>query len=131
MPPDPSLTEAKVRELLRHCYDPRIPLNIVDLGLLQAVAVAVDPDAPGSGIPGVPPRHRVTVELIPADTSEEGQAQLRAQVENLLAGLPEVWQAAVTLVDEPAWTPARISADGRRQLKLDPPRFPILNNRPR
>ncbi len=118
-----------IRALLTHCYDPEIPLNLVDLGVIDEIAVVADPEAPGHGIAGVPPRHRVFVRLMPASTSEAAQAQLRAQVENLLAGHPEIWRASVELRKQPAWTPARISPEGQRQLKLMQPAFPILNNR--
>ncbi len=41
------LTESQIRDALRDCYDPEVPLNIVDLGLVYRVTLTDDPDAPG------------------------------------------------------------------------------------
>ncbi|GAC1363219.1 MAG: metal-sulfur cluster assembly factor [Acidobacteriaceae bacterium] len=113
------LTEAQVREALRDCYDPALPCNIVDLGLVIAIAVTPDPHAPGAGIPGVPPRSRVSISIILTTPSEEAHAQLVAQIENRLAGLETVSGTSVSVLSEPPWDPRRISPAGRRFLGLD------------
>jgi metal-sulfur cluster biosynthetic enzyme len=124
------LTNADIREALRACYDAshvyRKPVNIVDLGLVEEITLAADPEAPGAGIPGVPPRQVLSLTLLAPSQDEDAQAQLRAQILNRLAGIPELWRADVHFAAEPTWTPARISPEGRRLLTLD---FPILNNR--
>jgi metal-sulfur cluster biosynthetic enzyme len=123
------LTESDIREALRACYDAshvyRKPVNIVDLGLIEAIALTLDPDAPGANIPGVPPRQQLALTLLAPSADEDAQTQLRAQILNRLAGLPELWRSEVHFAAEP-WTPGRISPEGRRLLELD---FPILNNR--
>ncbi len=125
------LTEQTIRTALRDCYDPEIPLNIIDLGLVQSISLAEDYDAPGAGIPGLPPRFRVEIALIATTQDEAPQAQLTAQIANRLAGLPELSRTSIHLSDTPEWTPALITPEGRRILKLDQPVFPILNNRAR
>ncbi|HEX3967053.1 MAG TPA: iron-sulfur cluster assembly protein, partial [Edaphobacter sp.] len=50
------LTETEILAALRDCYDPVLPCNIVDLGLIRSVAITPDLEAAGSGIPGVPQR---------------------------------------------------------------------------
>ncbi len=130
MPPAPTLTEADILAALRDCYDPILPCNIVDLGLIDSVAVAPDPDAPGAGIPGVPPRHRVHIALTlstpedPANPEAATQtaAQLTAQIENRLAAFETISRTEVALVGQPPWTPNRISPAGRRLLRLDTPK---------
>ena len=69
--------------------------------------------------------------LLAAGRDEGLDAQLAAVVRNRLAGLPEVSRIAVKVAEERAWTPALITAAGRRTLGLDWPQFPILNNRVR
>lgn len=113
------LTEADILTALRDCYDPAVPCNIVDLGLVQKIVITPDPDAPGAGIPGVPQKHGITVEFILTSPTDEAAAQLRAQIENRLAGIEQVSRTSVTIVDSPAWTPANITTVGRRILGLD------------
>ena len=123
------LNEEDIRDALRACYDPAGPyrqaLNIVDLGLIERIVLAPDPDAPGAGIPGVPPRQALALTLISATADSDAQVQLEAQIANRLAGLPELSRADIRFAASTPWTPARISREGRRILNLD---FPILNN---
>jgi metal-sulfur cluster biosynthetic enzyme len=111
-----SLTEADVLTALRDCYDPEIPLNIVDLGLVHAVAIAPDPDAPGAGIPGVPFRQRVSISLVLAQIVSPEDTPLIAQIQNRLAAFETISRTEVTLLSEPAWNPGRISPEGRARL---------------
>jgi metal-sulfur cluster biosynthetic enzyme len=113
------LTESEIIAALRDCYDPELPCNIVDLGLVRAIAITSDPEAPGAGIPGVPQKHRVHIDLILTHPSEDAEAQLRAQIANRLAGLETVSQTTITIQAEPAWSPANITPAGRRILGLD------------
>jgi metal-sulfur cluster biosynthetic enzyme len=113
------LTEDDIRAALRDCYDPELPLNIVDLGLVQSIAITPDTDAPGTGIPGVPQKHLVQIDLIPTHPTEAAEAHLRAQIANRLAGLETVTQTTVTILTTPTWTPKNITPTGRRILGLD------------
>ncbi len=113
------LTEEEIRAALRDCYDPEIPCNIVDLGLLKSIAVEQDLAAPGRGIPGVPQKHLIAIALTPATSTDDAQAILKAQIANRLAGLETVSRTTVTIVPSPAWTPQSITSAGRRILGLD------------
>lgn len=113
------LTEADLLQALRDCYDPELPCNIVDLGLIHSLTITPDPEAPGAGIPGVPPRHRIALTLTPTTANEAANAQLSAQIINRLAGLQTVSHTDVTLLDDPLWSPLRITPAGRRTLGLD------------
>jgi metal-sulfur cluster biosynthetic enzyme len=118
------LTEHTIREALRDCYHPELPCNIVDLGLVYAIAVAPDPDAPGTGIPGVPPRHRIHISLTlttPEDADAPTATQLIAQVQNRLSAFETISRTEVALVWQPPWTPDRISLEGRKRLALQQP----------
>ena len=118
MPPT-LLTEETVRDALRDCYDPEVPCNIVDLGLVYNVAVELDPEVPGAGIPGVPQRHRVHVDLTLTSPGCPAHTQIVAQIENRLAAFEAISRTEVALVWQPPWTPHRISPEGRKRLGID------------
>lgn len=126
---DAQIIEAQILETLRASFDPEIPLNIVDLGLVQSISLHLDEAAPGHNIPGVPHRYRAQITLLTTSPDDALRAQLSAQILNALAGLPAISHASLTLLDTPTWSPTLISPAGRRILKLDQPQFPILNNR--
>jgi metal-sulfur cluster biosynthetic enzyme len=112
------LTESNVLEALRDCFDPTLSCNIVDLGLVRSLHIAPDPESPGAGIPGVPQKHRIHIEIALTNPTEEAAAQLAAQVRNRLAGLEEAGDTTVTVVEHP-WNPGQITPAGRRILGLD------------
>ncbi len=111
-----ALTEAEVLAALRDCYDPDIPLNIVDLGLVHSIHIARDPEAPGANIPGVPPRHRVRIALTLATLVDAEDTPLIPQIQNRLAAFETISHSEVRLFREPAWNPGRISPEGRARL---------------
>jgi metal-sulfur cluster biosynthetic enzyme len=113
------LTEDDILTALRDCYDPVLPCNIVDLGLIHSINIAPDTEAPGQNIPGVPQKHKIDITLTPTQTDEAPQAQLQSQIVNRLAGLETVSQTTITLLEEPAWTPQNITPKGRKTLGLD------------
>jgi metal-sulfur cluster biosynthetic enzyme len=113
------LTESDILLALRDCYDPVLPCNIVDLGLIRSIAVTPDLDAPGTHIPGVPQKHRIEIQLTPTQKDEAAEAHLRAQIANRLAGLETVGHTTIILLDQPAWTPLSITPAGRKILGLD------------
>lgn len=113
------LTESDILTSLRDCYDPRLPCNIVDLGLVRQIHVSPDPEAPGAGIAGVPQKHRIHIELSLTNPTEENAAQLTAQIRNRLAGLEEAGETTIVPLDQPPWNPQQITPAGRRILGLD------------
>jgi metal-sulfur cluster biosynthetic enzyme len=127
-------TEDSIREALCACFHSlpfNTPVDIVSLGLVESIALALDPDAPGAGIPGVPPRQSLSVTLVPPTPDEDANAILLAQTQNRLAGVPDLSRIDVHLIESPAWSTSRLTPEARVHLKLDPPAFPILNNRAR
>jgi metal-sulfur cluster biosynthetic enzyme len=103
---DPNLAtmtqEDLVFEVLKECFDPEIPLNIVDLGLVYDVKV--EPDA-------VNVRMSMTSPMCPSHVA------IREDVKTKLtdAGFPN---PQIELVWEPAWSPQRISEAGRKKLGI-------------
>jgi metal-sulfur cluster biosynthetic enzyme len=112
------LTESDILTALRDCYDPELPCNIIDLGLIRSITIVPDLYAPGIGIPGVPQKHLIHIDLILTHPSEAAEAQLTAQIANRLAGLETVTQTTITILPD-AWLPQSITPAGRRILGLD------------
>lgn len=104
-----SLSEESIRAALKTVFDPEIPVNIVDLGLVYSSALTSLP-AGGSKI-----------EVKMAMTAPGcGMANvLKADVEGKLSRLPGVSEVHVEVVFDPPWTPARMSAAAKLQLGLD------------
>ena len=102
---DPPLTEQQVWDQLRNCYDPEIPLNIVDLGLIYDVALE------GS---------RVDVKMTLTAPGCHLGGQIAGDVQSKLLALDQVEEANVELVWDPPWHQSMISVEGRRKLGLDP-----------
>jgi len=117
--PAPPLSESAIRAALRDCYDPELPCNIVDLGLVYGVSLAPDPDAPSAGIPGVPTRHRIHIRMTLTTPGCPAHAQIVAQIQNRLSAFESVSHTEVNLVWQPAWTPERITPEGRKLLGID------------
>src|SRR5215207_1672822 len=104
-----TFSEQAVWDALKTCFDPEIPVNIVDLGLIydlaiertpaggQAIDVKMTLTAPGCGMGPV----------IAEDARQK------------IAALPTVEQAKVHIVWDPQWTPQMISDVGRKALGLE------------
>ncbi len=104
-PPDSlrPLTEDLVYQALRNCYDPEIPVNIVDLGLIYDVQIADD---------------RIDVKMTLTTQGCGMGGHIAGEAEEQLRSLPGVRQAAVEIVWDPPWTPNMISPAGRKRLGL-------------
>lgn len=94
----------KVYAQLKEVYDPEIPVNIVDLGLVYDVKV----DGP---------KCQVTMTLTSQACPEARTIpdMVRRRV-NTIEGIAET---AVEVVWEPQWTPQRISPEGRKILGIE------------
>lgn len=108
------LTATDIREALKVCFDPELPVNIVDLGLVYDIGIERDRESPG-----FEPRYDVHVTLTMRAPNDEREAMLLGQVHNRLAGMREVSRSHVDLVWQPAWTADRMNSAARRQLRLD------------
>jgi metal-sulfur cluster biosynthetic enzyme len=97
------VTKEQVFEALQDCYDPEIPVNIVDLGLVydveindDKVAVKMTLTAPGCGM----------------------GAMIANDARQKILALDDVVDATVDLVWDPPWDPSRISAEARQKLGI-------------
>jgi len=108
------LTAEDVRTALKDCFNPEIPINIVDLGLIYRIQVEDD-----TTMPGRIPMQRAHVDMTLTTPGCPAHAFMLEQVRNRLAALPGVSEAQVNLVWEPTWGPDRISSEGRKKLGID------------
>jgi metal-sulfur cluster biosynthetic enzyme len=108
-----SLTEQDIRNALRDVYDPELPVNIIDLGLVYRVELEPDLDAPG-----MVPKQKVSIDLTLTTPGCPSHAQITEQIRNRLAGLQEVSESQVNLVWEPKWSPSRISPEAQKKLGI-------------
>ncbi len=101
-------SEKLVWDQLRTVYDPEIPVNVVDLGLIYACSISPLPEgskidikmtmtAPGCGMADV----------------------LKADIQRKLSSLPSVKEVDVEVVFDPPWHPGKMSEGARLQLGLD------------
>ncbi len=105
----PATTQEEVLTALKDCYDPEIPVNIVDLGLIYGVKF--DP-AEGE-------KQDVTIDLTLTSQGCPAHVTIGEQIKIRLLQLPGVRNANVNVVWNPPWTPERISPDARKQLGIE------------
>ena len=91
------MTDSDLINALRDCYDTVQRRNIVELGLVQRATLELDRDAPGANVRGVPPRYIARVAVRAPGSDEAVNAQFRAQIENRLAGLPEISRVEIDM----------------------------------
>jgi hypothetical protein len=95
------MTDTDLLHLLRDCYTPT-QRNIVDAHLIQSATLTPDPDAPGANIPNLPTRYLARITLYAPtphpDPAETVNAQLLAQIENRLLGLPSISRVEIILL---------------------------------
>ena len=100
--------EQQVWTALKTCYDPEIPVNIVDLGLVYDMAISEDPGGD----------KRVDIKMTLTAPGCGMGASIAADARMKLLGLAGVADAAVDLVWEPPWTAQMISPEGRERLGM-------------
>ncbi|HXX62341.1 MAG TPA: metal-sulfur cluster assembly factor [Bacteroidota bacterium] len=99
-----AVTEHQVYGALKECYDPEIPVNLVDLGLIYDVKIIDDwvgvkmtLTTPGCGMSGM----------------------ISQNVRNAILRIPGVKDADVRIVWDPAWSPARMSGEAKKKLGMN------------
>ena len=103
-PIDKTVLEQKVLDVLATCYDPEIPVNIYELGLIYKIDVD---DNKNVGI-----QMTLTSPMCPVAGSLPGEVQAKIQA---IEGIGEV---KVDLVWEPTWGPDRMSEAAKLQLNV-------------
>ncbi|HVC78659.1 MAG TPA: iron-sulfur cluster assembly protein [Candidatus Micrarchaeaceae archaeon] len=101
--PESSVKPEDVIEVLRQCYDPEIPVNIVDLGLIYDIAIKPE---------------RVDIKMTLTALGCPMAADVMADVRDHLLTLPGISDAGVDIVYEPVWTPERMTEEARWELGM-------------
>jgi probable FeS assembly SUF system protein SufT len=101
-------SEQAVWDALKGCFDPEIPVNIVDLGLVYDLDIG---DLPAGG-------RRVDVKMTLTAPGCGMGPVIAEDARQRVAALPEVVEARVHIVWDPQWTPQMISEAGRVQLGI-------------
>ncbi|MFN0157126.1 MAG: metal-sulfur cluster assembly factor [Bacteroidota bacterium] len=99
-----AITEEAIYGALREVYDPEIPVNLVDLGLIydikiidEWVGVKMTLTSPGCGMSGI----------------------ISQNVRNSVLKVPGVKDADVRIVWQPAWSPTMMSESAKKKLGMD------------
>ncbi|HET9791658.1 MAG TPA: putative Fe-S cluster assembly protein SufT [Candidatus Angelobacter sp.] len=101
-------SEKAVWDQLKTVYDPEIPVNIVDLGLVYSCAIAEQDGG-----------HKIDITMsMTAPGCGMGDV-LKSDIEQKLSALPTVNQVHVEVVFDPPWSPRMMSEATRLQLGLD------------
>jgi metal-sulfur cluster biosynthetic enzyme len=102
-------TQEEVLNALKDCYDPEIPVNIVDLGLIYGVKIdSVENE-----------QQDVTVDMTLTAQGCPAHVMIGDQVKGRLEQLAGVRNVSVNVVWNPPWTPDRISPEARKQLGIE------------
>ena len=104
-----AFSEEAVWDALKGCFDPEIPVNIVDLGLVYDLDVG----EPGEG------GRRVEVKMTLTAPGCGMGPVIAEDARRRVAALPGVVEAKVHIVWDPQWSPQMISEAGRKQLGID------------
>ncbi|MDO8632357.1 MAG: SUF system Fe-S cluster assembly protein [Phycisphaerales bacterium] len=96
--------ESSIIEVLRTCYDPEVPVNIYDLGLIYDIDVA--------------PGGRVAVKMTLTSPMCPVAGSLPPEVERKVKSVDGVIDATVEVVWDPPWTMEKMSEAARLQLNV-------------
>ena len=89
---------------LKTVYDPEIPSDIYELGLVYKIDIADD--------------RAVTVEMTLTTPNCPSAQELPIMVENAVASVPGVGEVKVNIVWDPPWDPSRMSDEARAVLNM-------------
>jgi FeS assembly SUF system protein len=89
---------------LKTVYDPEIPSDIYELGLIYKIDVADD--------------RAVTIEMTLTTPNCPSAQELPAMVENAVASVSGVGEVKVNIVWDPPWDPSRMSDEARAMLNM-------------
>ena len=96
--------EQQILDVLKTCYDPEIPVDIYELGLIYKTDVGPDGD--------------VAIDMTLTSPACPAAGSLPPEVERKVGELPGVRSVKVNVVWEPVWTPEKMTEAARLQLGM-------------
>ncbi len=98
------LLKNQVIEVLKTCYDPEIPVNIYELGLIYNIEIS--------------PQLDVTVRMTLTSPACPVAGSMPPEIEGKLKAIPEVGAAKVEVVWDPPWTPEKMTEAAKLMLNM-------------
>lgn len=115
-----AVTQEEVLEALKSVYDPEIPVNIVDLGLVYEVRIKPAMQVASElAPPATEPQQDVEIEMTLTSPGCPSHVTIGDSVKQTVEALPGVQFASVNFVWTPQWTPDRLSQAARQQLGIE------------
>jgi len=97
--------EEQIVKAIRTCYDPEIPVNIHELGLIYGIDLT--------------PEGNVTVRMTLTSPACPAAGSLPGEVQAKVKAVPGVGDVKIDIVWEPPWDPSRMTEAARLQLGID------------
>lgn len=95
------LSEAKIYDVLSNVYDPEIPIDIVNLGLIYGIDIIGD---------------KVEVKMTMTSPGCPASVQITSESKYLIEELDGVSEANIEIVWDPPWDPGRMSEEARQSM---------------
>ena len=99
-----TIIEAQVIEALRSCFDPEIPVNIYEMGLIYDLKIS--PEGP------------VTIQMTLTSPNCPAAQSLPAEIEAKVRTVPGVTDVKIDIVWDPPWDMSKMSEAARLQLGM-------------
>ena len=97
-----TVTSQQVLESLKHCMDPEIPISVVDMGLIYGVNINAN--------------NKVDIKMTMTTRGCPLHDTLVTDVKRYVTKVPGVSDVSVEIVWEPAWTPEKMSDEGKKMI---------------
>ncbi|HCS22948.1 MAG TPA: PaaD protein [Rhodospirillaceae bacterium] len=95
----------KVQAALREVYDPEIPVNIYELGLIYKVDIAAE-------------TNKIYVEMTLTSPACPVAGEMPGMVENAIRTVQDVGDVAVDIIWDPPWDPSKMAETAKLQLNM-------------
>jgi len=106
----PQVKENQIVEILKQCYDPELPVDLWNLGLIYSIQIQESYDDSKSDV-------NIVMSLTtPGCTMGE---QMSTDIKNKLENLEEINQAFVEVTFDPPWNPEMITDEAKEKLGIN------------